>query len=115
MKKNEDITIQKLIKKTVELRELFSKIEEKPWNIEAFMIELLAETGTLADSVMIKEGYRKTRSEGEEIDLEDDISDILFLLIMIAEHYNIDIASSYIQMIDSTHKKLNKKIQDKTS
>lgn len=109
---NQEITIKELFKKTVELQKLFSQLEEKPWTIDTFVIELLAEAGTLADSIMIQEGYRKLRHGQEEIDLEDDICDILFVLIMIANYYRIDIGKSYLSMVNSTQKKLEDQIEN---
>ena len=108
---DEKITIQDLMKKTIELQELFRKIENRPWTIETFAIELSAEVGTLADSIMIKEGYRKLRSGQMPIDIEDDICDILFVILMIADYYGIDVGQSYLSMIESTRRKLEAKIK----
>jgi NTP pyrophosphatase (non-canonical NTP hydrolase) len=107
---NEQITIQDLAQKTAELQDIFRKIENRPWDINAFLIELTAEVGTLADSIMIKEGYRELRPDQNPIDLEDDICDILFVLFMIADHYKINIGESYLSMINLTLKKLENKI-----
>lgn len=107
-----EITIRNLVETTAELQQLFSKIESRPWTIDACAIELAAEVGTLADSIMIKEGYRELRHGQEPINIEDDICDIIFVLIMIAEHYKINIGDSYISMADSTRKKLEIKIEN---
>jgi NTP pyrophosphatase (non-canonical NTP hydrolase) len=111
---NQEITVKELFKETLELQKLFSQLEGKPWTVEAFVVELLAEAGTLADSIMIQEGYRKLRSEQDKIDLEDDICDILFVLLMIADYYKIDIGQAYLSMISSTRKKLEAKIKGLT-
>ena len=102
----EIITIQELVKQTKELQKLFRQAEHKPWTIDTFVMELLAETGTLADSIMIKEQYRKPRPIQPQINLEDDVCDVLFVLFMIADYYGINIEKSYKKMIDSTRKKL---------
>ena len=89
----------------------FRAIELKPWGIEATLVELLAECGTLADYVMQKEGYRKPR-DGNEIadeELGDAISDIMFILFMIAEHFNIDMDKAYANMLAVTDGKLRKR------
>ena len=70
--------------------------------------ELVGEVGTLADSIMILEDYRRPRN-GEHIDLEDDIVDVLFMLIRIADHYKIDLESAYSKMIDQTREKLTER------
>lgn len=104
-----DLTVKDLVKETAALQKLLGRFEARPWTAEAFVIELLAEAGTLADSVMIKEGYRKLRDSQDAIDLEDDICDVLFVLLMIADHYGIDIGKSYLFMVNTTRKKLEKK------
>ncbi len=109
------LTVKELVEQTKELQELFHKIEKKPWSIETFVNELLAEVGTLADSIMIKEGYRDLRKNQAPIDLEDDICDILFVLLMIANHYGIDVGKSYLRMVDITKKKIETKIETKRS
>ena len=107
------ITIQELLEKTVEVQELFRKLEKRPWTIDTFLMELTAEVGTLADSIVIREGYRQLRKGQEPVDLEDDISDILFILFMIANHYGIDIGKSYLSMINKTREILKLKINKK--
>ncbi len=102
------MTIQELVDETKRLQNRFSELESRPWTIETYAVELLAEAGTLADSIMIQEGYRQIRP-GQEINLDDDICDILFVLIMIANHYSIDLEESYVSMLKSTFEKLDKR------
>ena len=102
---NNKITLQEIIDRTVALHKAFRKTEIRPWNIDIYAVELLAEAGTLADSIMIKEGYRKLRS-GQVIDLEDDICDVIFVLLMIAHHYEINVEQAYLSMIDSAYEKI---------
>jgi NTP pyrophosphatase (non-canonical NTP hydrolase) len=94
------------IKRAKDVLPLFSS--EKEWTIEAFMVELQAEVGTLSDTIMIKEAYRSLRP-GDTLDLEDDIADVLFVLFLIADHYGIDLDHAYNNMIETTHRKLKDK------
>ena len=103
---DEKITIQDLIQRTAELQELFRKIENRPWTINTFAIELTAEVGTLADGIMIKDVSSKLRSGQKPVNLEDAICDVLFVVFMIADYYEINIEQSYLSMIDSTRRKL---------
>lgn len=80
------------------------------WDISVMVTELVGEVGTLADSIMIKEGHRPSRNE-ESIDLEDDIADVMFMLIRIADKYEIDIEQAYKDMIRQTHRKLDSQVQ----
>ncbi len=104
--------VSKMVEMTQEITALFDKEVPRQWSIEAMMTELVAEVGTLADSIMIKEGYRHLRGENE-LDLEDDVVDILFMLIRIADFYHIDLDQAYPKMIDMTRKKLMNRLQDK--
>lgn len=104
--------VAELIEKTREIIRLFKEVEPRAWGVEAMAVELTAETGTLADTIMIQEGYRRLRAGGE-IDLEDDIVDIMFMLIRIADHYGIDIEAAYLKMLDITRTKIERRIQEK--
>jgi NTP pyrophosphatase (non-canonical NTP hydrolase) len=84
------------------------------WPPSVMMIELAAEVGTLADSIMIKEGHRPARNEEDVIDLEDDIVDILFMLVRIADHYGIDLDAAYQKMIGETRQKLEILIEERS-
>lgn len=103
--------VSEMVTATRQLIMLFQKVEPRPWGIEAMMTELAGEVGTLADSVMIKEGYRQLR-DGDTLDLEDDLADVLFMLIRIADHYHINLETTYMQMIQSTQAKLEKRLRE---
>jgi NTP pyrophosphatase (non-canonical NTP hydrolase) len=100
--------VSKLIEMTRETTGLFDKAVGK-WDISVMVTELMGEVGTLADSVMIREGYRPARN-GEPIDLEDDIVDVMFMLMRIADHYDIDVESAYQEMIEKTQRKLKDRL-----
>jgi NTP pyrophosphatase (non-canonical NTP hydrolase) len=102
------MTVKELIDRTEETLQRFRSVEKRPWTPEACMTELMAEAGTLADSIMIREGYR-SRGGDHKVDLEDDISDVLFMLIMICQHYGIDLEKAYRRMLDDTDAKLKSK------
>jgi NTP pyrophosphatase (non-canonical NTP hydrolase) len=96
--------VSDMIHMTRDITRLFDK-EVGEWDVPVMVTELVGEVGTLADSIMIQEGHRRPRN-GEHIDLEDDIVDVLFMLIRIADHYKIDLESAYRTMIDRTRRKL---------
>ncbi len=100
------MTVRDALERTSTLLASLRAREQRPWTIEALSVELSAEVGTLADSVMIKEGYRKLRP-GQDVDLEDDIADVLFVVFAIALHYGVDVGGAYESMVASTHAKLD--------
>lgn len=95
------------VKETKRLTDLFeTRIELKNWDIMAMVIELTAEVGDLADSIMMHEGYRPLRV-GDKIDIQDDIVDILFMIIRIANHYEIDLGKAYRYLIQEVDAKFS--------
>ena len=102
--------VDEMVQMTRELMALFKQVEPREWDATAMATELNAETGTLSDTIMIKEGYRHLRP-GTTLDLEDDIVDVMFMLIRIALHYDIDIEAAYRQMVEETRAKIKKRIE----
>ncbi len=92
-----------LITETRELAHLFDQ-QVGPWPPAVMVTKLVAEVGTLADSIMIHEGYR--RSRGDALDLHDDLADVLFMLLRIADHYQINIERAYVEMLQRAHSAL---------
>jgi NTP pyrophosphatase (non-canonical NTP hydrolase) len=93
---------------------LFDKLVG-PWNSNIMVTELVGEVGTLADSIMIREGHRPPRESSDTIDLEDDVVDVLFMLIRIADHYDIDLEQAYKNMILETREKLEQRLRDRAA
>jgi NTP pyrophosphatase (non-canonical NTP hydrolase) len=96
--------VSDMVRITREITHLFDQYVGE-WDISVMLTELTGEVGTLADSIMIKEGHRRPRND-EPIDLEDDIVDVMFMLIRIADHYEIDLENAYKKMIQRTREKL---------
>jgi NTP pyrophosphatase (non-canonical NTP hydrolase) len=107
------MTSKELIEQTRELQRRFSLLNNRTWTIETYVIELLGETGSLADSIMIQENYRQHRTGQKPINLADDIVDIIFILVNIADHYGIDLETAYKEMLKVTDEKLKQREQAK--
>lgn len=82
----------------------FEKIEGRPWGIEGAVIELAKQVGQLSALVMSREGYYF--SHREELDekyvatddkIADELADIMFAVVRIADHYKIDLVSTNIK------------------
>jgi NTP pyrophosphatase (non-canonical NTP hydrolase) len=85
------------IKKTIGR---FQKIEGKPWGVEGAVIELSKQVGQLAALVMNREGYYY--ADREKLDasytstndeIADELADIMFAAVRIAEYYSIDLVA----------------------
>jgi NTP pyrophosphatase (non-canonical NTP hydrolase) len=96
-------TFQNLIDMTRKVIAAFDRVERRPWTIEATTIELMKQVGDLARRIMTQEQYylpdRDERSEYQTSvdDIGDELADILYCLIRIAEHYRIDLEAAHIR------------------
>jgi uncharacterized protein YabN with tetrapyrrole methylase and pyrophosphatase domain len=79
----------------------FEKIEGKPWGVEGAVIELAKQVGQLSTLVMNEEDYYfpdreklDSKYESSKDKIADELQDILFAIVRIADLYDIDIVSS---------------------
>ena len=96
-------TFQDLIDITRKVIAAFERVERRRWTIEATTIELTKQVGDLARRIMVQEHYylpdRDERPDYETAvdDIGDELADILYCLIRIAEHYRIDLEAAHIR------------------
>lgn len=86
------------IKKTIKR---FEKIEGRPWGVEGAVIELAKQVGQLSALVMNREGYYYAEREklsdkynATDDKIADELADIMFAVVRIAEHYKIDLVKT---------------------
>ena len=86
------------IKKTIKR---FEKIEGRPWGVEGAVIELTKQVGQLSALVMNREGYYYSDREklsdkytATDDKIADELADIMFAVVRIAEYYNIDLVKT---------------------
>ena len=88
---------QEVVESTRSLISEFEKREQKKWGIEGSMIELMKQVGDLSKCVMITEKYYTKERELEpkymtiKDNIGDELYDIFFMLVRIADHYGIDL------------------------
>ncbi len=109
-------TFQDAIDATRQSITRFQKIEGKPWGVEGAIIELAKQVGDLAALVMNEEGYyfanRNEQSEkyaSSKDSIADELADIMFAVVRIADHYGIDLVATNIK----TRKKEDKFLKTK--
>jgi NTP pyrophosphatase (non-canonical NTP hydrolase) len=96
-------TFQDLIEITRTVIRAFEAVEQRPWPIEASMIELMKQAGDLARHVMTVERYYLPDREQDPAyrttteDIGDELADVLYCVIRIAEHYHIDLEQAHLQ------------------
>lgn len=77
------------------------KLEGKPWNAEGSFIELSKQVGDLAKIMMRYENYyyQETWPDQKILkeDLSDELADLLYVLIRLADHYEVDLEEAHIK------------------
>jgi len=111
------ITFKEIIQKTQEVIDTFKQVEQRPWGIEGNMIELTKQVGELAKNVMVLETYyladRKSDpnyNKASKDEIGNELSDILFMIIRIANHYHIDLEQAHMRELELAKKSLEEKI-----
>lgn len=96
-------TFQELIAITRKVIAAFDAAEQRPWSIEANAIELMKQVGDLSKHIMMFEGYYLQDRASNPIyatdkeAIADELADILYCVIRVAEHYQIDLEQAHLQ------------------
>ena len=110
---DKNYTFQELLTITQRVIKEFDKVERRSWNIEVTMIELMKQVGDLSKHVLMFEKYYlqdrehlpeyKTSKE----DIADELADILYCVIRVAEYYQIDLEDAHLKARRAELKSLN--------
>jgi len=104
-----DKSFNELITETNKLIEKFEKKEKKKWTPEIMITELTKQAGELSKQIMILEGNyipEKDNNLGysaSKEQLANELSDILFMLIRISNHYKIDLEKAHIEELNKAY------------
>lgn len=80
----------------------FNEVEQRKWGVEATMIELAKQAGDLAKHIMVQEKYYLKEREGKpeykttKQNLGDELADIFFCLVRLADLYRIDLEKALV-------------------
>ena len=97
---------QEVVNKTLEVIKEFEKVEKKKWGIEGSMMELSKQVGELSKNVLMFEGYYMAGRDSlpeyqtSKDKIADELSDILFMVIRISEHYGINLEKEHMNQLD---------------
>jgi len=108
-----DLTFKEVVQKTNEVIEAFQKVEQRDWGVEGNMIELMKQVGQLSQNVMVFEKYYLAKrnenpnyNKASKDEIGNELSDILFMIIRIANHYDIDLESAHLKELELALKSL---------
>jgi NTP pyrophosphatase (non-canonical NTP hydrolase) len=73
--------------------------EKKGWIDKPYqtVLHLQEELGELSSQLLVEEGYKKGESGREKI--AEELSDILYLILKTANHFNINLDEEWAEMI----------------
>lgn len=90
-------SFQEVVNDTKMFIKEFEKRERRKWGIEGAMIELMKQVGDLSKCVMVYEKYYGVQRDLDpkyktvKDNIGDELYDLFFMLVRIADHYGIDI------------------------
>lgn len=102
---------ESLQKKALFIKNLYiQKQKEKGkevWTASDYMAGFVTDIGELSELVLAKKGVRTI----EDIDrkLEHELNDCLYSVIILADEFNVDLASTFGNNMDSLAERINKK------
>ena len=86
-----------------ETKAVAEKIKNENWTIHTRFVELVEEVGELANAIQTEEGFKSKKRK--KSDVTNSVCDILFELMMIADHYNIDLDTEYLAVLEEIDKR----------
>jgi len=99
-----DMTFKEAVNLAKEIIKRFEKIENRPWGVEGAMLELTKQVGELAKIVMSYEKYYfqnrdklDSQYSTNKEKIADELADILYMVIRIAKHYDIDLLEAHVK------------------
>ena len=102
-----ELTFKEVVQKTNEVTKAFQKVEQRQWGIEGNMIELMKQVGQLSQHVMMVEKYYMAKrmndpkyNKASKDEIGNELSDIFFVLIQIANHYGIDLEKAHLKELE---------------
>ncbi len=99
-------TFEEAVNKARAIIKRFEKIEGKQWGVDGSMIELSKQIGDLSSLVMVQEGYYPAcrdkdnpKYQANKEKIGDELADILFMVMRIADLYEIDLEDAHFKAL----------------
>lgn len=83
-----------------EINEKLDVIRGKGWNPFVIVTDLLEEAGEVASTVKGLEGYKPPEKPKTKQMLATELSDLLYAIFVLAEHYKLDLEETFLKTIE---------------
>lgn len=99
-------TFQEIIDRSLEVINEFEKVEKRSWGAEGIVIELMKQVGEISKLIMVTEGYYMAGRDSlpeyksSKKKIGDELADIFFMTIRLANHYGIDLEEVHLRELD---------------
>lgn len=88
-------TLNELKKETKKVAE---QMPNANWTIHTRFVELVEEVGELANAIQTEEKFKSQKRKKSEV--INSVCDILFEVLLIADHYHIDLDQEYPKVLE---------------
>lgn len=103
------MTYQELLEAAVRVREKYNQLNARDhgeaWNGDKLMAGFVGDVGDLSKIIMAKSGYRGMDDIDEK--LRHELSDCLWSVLVLANHYDIDLEAQFIKSMDELEARVN--------
>jgi NTP pyrophosphatase (non-canonical NTP hydrolase) len=98
---------EELTKRAIEVRSKYDELNAKrgvTWNEQNLMSGFVGDVGDLSKIIMAKHGLRSMADVDSK--LAHELADCLWSVLVLADKYNIDLASEFLKTMDSLESRI---------
>jgi NTP pyrophosphatase (non-canonical NTP hydrolase) len=98
---------EELLKRAVEIRTKYDELNAKrgvAWNEQNLMSGFVGDVGDLSKIIMAKHGLRAM--DDVDAKLAHELADCLWSVLVLADKYNIDLASEFMKTMDQLENRI---------
>ncbi|PJE63174.1 nucleotide pyrophosphohydrolase [Candidatus Roizmanbacteria bacterium CG10_big_fil_rev_8_21_14_0_10_39_6] len=103
-----------LLQRAIDIRNKYSVFEKqktgKEWTNLNLMEGFVGDVGDLMKLVMAKEGVREIPDVDQK--LAHELSDCLWSVLVLANKYNVDLETSFLQTMDELEKRIESELKE---
>jgi len=103
------MSYEDLLKRALEIQSKYDELNNihsrDAWNAQNYMAGFVGDVGDLSKIIMAKEGLRSM--EDVDTKLAHELSDCLWSVLVLADKYNIDLASEFMKNMDALEKRIS--------